>query len=266
MNPDFANPSSIPSIKRLARAIQASDRCKYAQALEIAAQTAGHSTFHAAMSAAQTAPPLPRHSISIINRWRDTRAQEMGTVELEMTISQPLTSLVKPHQMVGRLGGYQLMGDKTLVGKDVIHAAESTAKWFSAKAGRAVQFMDATGLKPSKKYRFVWPDDDTNNRIPGADHYVVWYDPERKKYVITDEPYHGSIRRNDHERTAWCRKHGYDLQPVDWAGMHNPSPDNIGGTVLYLIAKETDNIPLQQLAEKANALCKPMRRRSEDHK
>jgi hypothetical protein len=258
VNPDFSAPSSIPSIKRLARAIQGVEGCKYSDALETAAQRAGHPTFHAAMIAAKASSSLPQYPVTLIEHWRDVDAKEAGVMELTLAISQPLTCLVKPHQMEGRLGAYKIAGADRLVSQVTIHGRETTARWFVARAGRVLQFMDATGLKPSKKHRNIWPKDDTNLGMPGADHYVVWYHPELRQHVITDEPYHGSVRRNDIDRTEWCERFGYVMQPVEWPGMHNPHPGNVGGTVLYLIAKAADQVPLEALAKKANALPSPV--------
>ena len=255
MNPHFARPVSIPSIKRLARAVQAVEGCKYSDALDAAAQRAGHSSFYAATQALKSAIPRAGHSITIIDHWRDVDAREWGVVNLTLQLSEPLSSLVKPHHLQGRLGAYKIIGGDTLAGQITIGGRESTAKWFTARAGRCLQFMDATGLKPCKK-RYFWPSGDHDKRIPGADHYVIWYHPELKKHVITDEPYHGHVRNNDPERIEWCHRHGYDMEAVKWGGMHNPAPE--GGTVLYLIAKAEDNVPLRELARLANQLPEPV--------
>lgn len=252
MNPDFARPSSIPSIKRLARAIQAAEGCKYSDALNAAAQRAGHASFHAAIHASSCPAPTARHSVTIIDHWRDIDAKEAGVVELTLQLSHPLRDLVRPHHLQGRLNAYKIIGTDTLAGQITIGGRESTAKWFAARTGRCLQFMDATGLKPSRKHSNIWPDDDTDKRVPGADHYVVWYHPELETHVISDEPYHGHVRHHDPERRQWCDEHGYVIEPVTWAGMHNPAPD--GGTVLYLIAKAADRKIVRRLAELANQL------------
>ena len=258
MNPDFDNPSSVASIKRLARAIRSVEGRKYSDALEAAAHRAGHASFQAAVRSADTRKSRATHRATIIEYWRDWTAKEAGNVKLTVELSQPLSSLVKQHQLEGRLSNFRIVGTDTLDGRTTLGCGESTAKWFAARAARCLQFMDATGLKPCRKHRNIWPNDDSSKRIPDADHFATWYHPQLKAYVITDEPYHGYPRPEHAERRQWCEKYGYDLEPVKWRGMHNPSPGSVGGTVLYLIAKATDGVPLHRLAELANQLPDPI--------
>lgn len=256
MNPDFESPTSVASIKRLARAISSSTGRKYSHALEIAAQRGGYDSFRDARHSKSAV--LPTYPVTIIEYWRDATAKEAGTVKLELTLTQPLPQLVKPHHLNGRLGNFRLIDGDTLDRRTTLGCRESTAKWFAARAARTLQFMDATGLKPCTKGSGIWPQRDINKRVPGGDHCVTWYHPELKQYVATDEPYHGELRPDDPERKAWCAKHGYDIEPVTWGGMHNPGARNVGGTRLYLIAKTADDVPLRALAEAADRLPPPI--------
>jgi len=257
MNPNFQSPGSVASIKRLARAISSSTGQKYSDALEIAAERGGYNSFHDAVHSTSSAV-VGKHSVTIVEYWRDASAKEAGTVKLEMKLNQPLPQLVKPHHLDGRLANFRLVNHDTLDGRTTLNCQESTAKWFAARTARTLQFMDATGLKPCAKDSGIWPQRDINSRIPDGDHCVTWYHPELKKYVATDEPYHGVLRPDDPERRAWCEKYGYVLQPVIWGGMHNPDPGNVGGTRLYLIAKAADNVPLNTLAATLNRLPPPV--------
>ena len=106
MNPDFDSPSSIPSMKRLAKAIQRAQGCKYLDALDIAASRAGYPSFEVARRA--VACRSNEHVIEIIDHWRDSDSREAGTVRLTLKLSQPLNALLKPHHLDGRLSAYKI--------------------------------------------------------------------------------------------------------------------------------------------------------------
>ncbi|TIX18813.1 MAG: hypothetical protein E5V35_34290, partial [Mesorhizobium sp.] len=83
-------------------------------------------------------------------------------------------------------------------------------------AARVLQFMDITGLRPSKAR--VEPRGGYSARLPGHDHGSVWFDPVAKHHVGADEPYSGSALSKMAERDAWARQHNWSLAKPDWAG------------------------------------------------
>lgn len=102
-----------------------------------------------------------------------------------------------------------------VVGKD-----ESGVRERLATMKRAIEFMDATELKPSEAWSQIFRKYGSY-RIEGMDHTCVWRDSE-KRYVVTTEPYLG--RRDAVPKlTAWCEKHGWRLAIArNGLGIWNP--------------------------------------------
>jgi hypothetical protein len=74
-----------------------------------------------------------------------------------------------------------------------------------AKMRRAIEFMDATRLRPSKAWvRLFGHYPERGPR--GMDHTAVWRDEDRF-YVVTTEPYLGASTAREIE--AWCQQHDW---------------------------------------------------------
>lgn len=245
-------PSSIPSIKRLAKEIKSALGIPHHEALNLASRAGGFESFpHAkntiARSNSKLRPLLP-YRIIVSAPWRNPQTREYGIEKIGVNLSQSLSQLVKPHHMIGRLGGNIWLPDE--VRDEHRGYSIENARWGILRTARCLQFMDATGLKPSNS-RKEWPKRSAENRIPGSDHSVIWYYPPEKVFVTTDEPYHGPEEQRVAERQAWCEKFGYVRILSDWLGMHNPG--KIGGTRLYLISKAAHEPLLKSIASKLEA-------------
>lgn len=79
-----------------------------------------------------------------------------------------------------------------------------------------VAFMDATELLPSKAFVSLFPD---FGQDAGLDHHCVWRTADAK-YVVSNEPYRGSSKREGTKR--WCEANGWSYRELPKSiGMHN---------------------------------------------
>jgi hypothetical protein len=74
-----------------------------------------------------------------------------------------------------------------------------------ATARRAINFMDATGLKTSRAWSSIF----RGNTPYGLDHTQVWRD-ENKRIIITTEPYFASDGKIE-KLTKWCKDNEWRL-------------------------------------------------------
>lgn len=227
-----SNQISIRKIKRRAKKLKAQLDLPYHQTLNLASQEAGLKDYSHVIRSKQSIAAR-QYTVRIIETWRDPYSRQSGSVSLSLELPLPLRELVKEHHLQGRLSGMRFAGETHLQGQ-VSAQSEQIARWYACRAARSLQFMAATGLRPSSKHRYVWPKDDINLAVPGRDHYAVWYHPALRLHFITDEPYASRAVRDYPDREAWCLANGYKMGRAEWRGMHQVDGDR--GTVLFLLA------------------------------
>lgn len=80
-------------------------------------------------------------------------------------------------------------------------------------ARRSINFMDSTGLRPSRAWRSIF----SGLEPVGLDHTCVWRD-ELKNIIVTTEPYSGNQEKIS-KLTDWCNRN-------EWQMIR--APNNIG--------------------------------------
>ncbi|MER9357894.1 DUF5623 domain-containing protein [Mesorhizobium sp. M0514] len=237
-------PSSIEGIKRLAKAISKRDSISHSKALDMASQVSGVGNFqHARRSLTdRSAQASPAWNVVYISTfWRDGQTRTSGRETIRVSISKPLDELLKPSQYryAHKLGSFRRHASDHVIDEYRPDSA-SAALERACGAARVLQFMDITGLQPSKAE--VERGAVYSARLRERDHASAWYDPVAKHHVGADEPYAGSVASKVAERDAWTRQHNWSLAGPEWAGMYYPE-----GCELYLYADSSKGYSLDGL-------------------
>ncbi len=259
MSSEAIRPSTLDGIKRLAKSLKVERGIQHVRALDEAAHSAGFQNFRHARNAIRAggtaAPAHPGHRVFITVYWRDRKAGSDGRETLTIRLTVPLVELITP----AHLGNHRALVYFRTEGPDhlarqTLTQSQSQARRAACAAARALQFMDATKLRPSKSHSRAYPGGRSTNAVPGQDHGSIWYDRASKRYLLADEPYERSVDRRSTERAAWAERHGFTILKPEWPGMYNPD----GGTRLYLIADADKGILLKPLAAALDSLPKPI--------
>jgi hypothetical protein len=256
MSNEAIRPSSLEGIKRLAKSIKTERGIQHVHALDAAAQLGGFQNFRHAKNALHSrVSPDKRHPVFLTVYWKDREKGGTGRETLTITLSVPWGDLITPAQFKYErtLSDFRSEGPDHLA-RSSMAQSQSQARSAACAAARALHFMDATKLRPSKSYRKAYPDGRPGNVVPGHDHTSIWYDRESKRYLLVDEPYELAAESKVAERTAWAQRHGFDIVKPEWAGMYNPD----GGTRLYLVADAKKGIPLEPVTAALNRLPAPI--------
>lgn len=166
--------------------------------------------------AKQAPGPVSGYAITIYEFWFD-RARGRGNESRTFLLDKPLSELVKPHQLSGYLGGAKLSDDSTIIGYGNSHSREQ-ARLEICRVARALQFMSATGLRPSRSGR-CYPKGDQDNRPPGSDHDHGWYHPATRSFLLTEEPYPGRHQSHAEARKVWAQKYGWETVQSPWGSI-----------------------------------------------
>lgn len=239
--------ATLNGIKRAAIKLKRRTGMKHNEALEQIAREAGFTDYHAATVAYVAVPEVPGYAITIDEFWLDRSAGTRGKESRTFMLPKPLGDLVKSHQLSGYLGGTKI-SELGLIGYGHSHS-QAQARSEICRIARTLQFMAATGLKPSRGGR-CYPKSDQSYRPPGADHDHGWYDPVTRSFLLTEEPYPGRHQRSAEARKVWAAKHGWETVQSHWGSMYGH------GTELYLTAK-AGGINLAGLARRLAALPAP---------
>lgn len=249
MSSEAIRPSTLDGIKRLAKSLKTERGIQHVRALDDAAQAAGFQNFRHASKVLRTAPKPERlphgYSIFLTACWKDREVGASGRETLAISLSALWGELITPLQLQNHraLMDFRSEGPDHLAHEHLLRT-QSEARRAVCAAARALHFMDATKLRPSKSHSRAFPGGRSSNAIPGRDHYSVWYDPETKRYLFVDEPYEKAVESRVQEREAWAKQHGFAIVKPEWVGMYAPDV----GSRLYLVADETKGIPLQPIA------------------
>lgn len=223
--------ATLNGIKRAAIKLKRRTGMSHGGALEQIARNAGYRDYFSARQAyaEQASGRISSYAITIYEFWSDRAAGTRGNESRTFLLDKPLCELVKPHQLSGYLGGAKLSGDNTIIGYGDSRSREQ-ARLEICRTARALQFMSATGLKPSRGGR-CYPKGDQNNRPPGTDHDHGWYHPPTRSFLLTEEPYPGRHQSHAEARKIWAQKHGWETVLSPWGSIYG------FGTELYLTAK-----------------------------
>lgn len=259
MSSESIRPSTMDGIKRLAKSLKIERGIQHTQALDAAAQAAGFQNFRHAGNVLRAAPQTqrsrPGHSVFLTSYWKDRDGGETGRETLTTSLSVPWGDLITPLQLQNHraLADFHTEGPDHLA-REHLQSSQSAARRAVCAAARALHFMDATKLRPSKSYSRAFPSGRSSNAVPGRDHYSIWYDRQTKRYLFADEPYESAVEGKEKERDTWAKEHGFTIVKPEWAGMYAPDV----GSRLYLIADESKGISLQPIAAALDKLPSPI--------
>ncbi|MED5530716.1 MAG: DUF5623 domain-containing protein [Pseudomonadota bacterium] len=260
MSSEAIRPSTLDGIKRLAKSFKTKRGIQHTKALDDAAQIAGFQNFRHARNLLRNIPKQGerQHAVQCVfltAYWRDRKNGGSGRETLTIQLTVPWGDLITPTQFRWHRGlaGYHAEGPDHLVVETLL-SSQSAARRLVCETGRALQFMDATKLRPSRGHSRAYPDGDSSKGIPGRDHYSVWYEPETKRYLFVDEPYEEDTKRIAGQRRDWASQYGFSILRPEWPGMYAPDL----GSRLYLVAHDSKGVPLQPIAAALDKLPTPI--------
>lgn len=193
MSSEAIRPSTIDGIKRLAKSLKIEQSIQHAQALDAAAQAAGFQNFRHAGNVLRAAPKMershPGHRVFLTSYWKDRDGGATGRETLSIWLSVLWSDLITPLQLQNHraLADFRAEGPDQLA-REHLQSSQSAARRAVCAAARALQFMDATKLRPSKSHSRAFPGGRSSNAVPGRDHYSIWYD--WRYYVYVRMPVH----------------------------------------------------------------------------
>lgn len=265
MSSDNIRPSTLAGIKSLARTLKKERGLKHMEALDVASVRAGFQNLkHAQKELANTGSsnsspnPLSGYPLFLTCYWNDRRSGKSGRETLRIELPKPWAAIITPAQMkiLPRGLAYFRNSGPDHLSRTAISDSQSNARGHVCAAARMMQFMAATGIRPSEAHSRVYPRGSSSNRIPGMDHPSVWYDPQSKCHLLADEPYEKAAESKREEREQWARQHGFAVIRPKWPGMYAPHHFN-GGSRLYLIANETKGGVPQSILDALDSLPTP---------
>lgn len=259
MSSEDIRPSTLDGIKRLAKALKVERGVRHLQALDDAARAAGYQNFRHAGNVLRSHPtpraPRSRHRVYLTTYWKDKQSDSSGRETLTLDISCLWGDLITPAQLVNHraLVHFRAEGPDHLAREQLLRT-QSEARRAVCAAARALQFMEATRLRPSKSHSRAFPGGRSMNAIPGRDHCSIWYDRDTKRYLFVDEPYEEAAKGKLAERQAWAQEHGFLVVKPAWPGMYAPDV----GSRLYLVADAAKGVPLEPVAAALDQLPPPI--------
>ena len=254
MTSNFPAPSTIGGIKRLAKQLKRqSKHLSHLAALDMASRQAKFENFkHAHRTLKNQQRILSNLSVYLVAYWYDKNERRAGREVLETSLSKPLSELGTRHLF--RRGSYIgrfRQANSDLFVKDELSASQESARTNILAAARTLHFMDATGLIPNKRTLDVYPNQDLNNGIPGADHTSSWWDPNADQCIVIDEPYPNAT--STQERTAWAESHSWHLGVPKWEGLYYP-----GMTKAYVATDASRGYDFDALMVKIEGISKAL--------
>ena len=240
-NIEGLTPTTIDGVKRLAKRLKKARGLKHAVALDRAAIQAGFQDYR---HACQAGPALPAFEVRITGHFSEDGNRK--TIVTHVRLGRGVRSFLRPQDIrhCERFHNMSILSDDHLEAY-FGRSTESYVRHCMAKTARALQFMDATGLKPSSAQIYPRHAYGPGHRLPRQDHAITWRDPETKALVMTDEPY-GHVDRVDGERDVWARQNGYTIRGLDWGGTYFPE----GGAVCDLVSHAKKGLPVEMILKR----------------
>lgn len=234
-----ASPSTIDGIKRKAKSVGRQKQIPHLMALDVVAQQSGYESFHHARRSLQrTEDGPPRHSIFISAYWRDTSTKPVsaGLEVLEIMLPRPLMHFLSKHQCsyARNLEGFFIEYSDHLEMRANTES-QDRAKERLIRAALALQFIEATGLRPAKNQRQRSMMKKVNE-LPSTDHASKWVSEIAGQWLVLDEPYKRVTQGSKLEaREAWVAANDLHWARLDWNGLYNP-----GQAVPHLLTNNPD--------------------------
>lgn len=241
MNTKPLRPTSTASLKRLAHGLKKHRELNQSEAMEHAAILTGYRNLREAQLAfGETLAS----SVLITAHFYD----EIGrrTLETRVPLSRHLRSFLRPkHLQI--CDHFEKM---SMVAEDHIEAEfnqlqESFVRHRIAQVARTLQFMDATGLKPSDEEIYGHPTFCKQQRIPEQDHATTWMAPKTGVLVMMDEPYDhvDHINQIAQRRKDWAQSNGFVVRRLNWGGTYRPEQ----GSVCDLVSRVGQGVFIDQI-------------------
>ena len=220
------SPSTVDGIKRKAKSVGRQKQIPYLMALDAVAQQSGYENFHHARRLLQrTEGGSPGHSIFISTYWRDTSTNPVsaGLEVLEIKLPRPLMHFLTKHQCsyARNLEGFFIEYSDHLEMRSNTESQER-AKERLIRAALALQFIEATGLRPvtNQLQRSMMK---KANELPSTDHASKWVSEIAGQWLVLDEPYKQVTQGSKLEtRETWVAANGLHWAKLDWHGLYNP--------------------------------------------
>lgn len=235
---------TLAGLKSLAKKIEAEQDLPRHRALDLAAR---HGGFGGYIEAKRKLPDKrrPPSRITIRQDWWGYESKDGGTAEIGLDLHTPLLKLIRPHHLTGYFGACRLRSPEIIERSGQQRHADET-QWYIGRIARALQFMDATGLKPSDARR-RYPGGDWDCRPPVADHDHSWYDPDTRMHLLSTEPYPGRSEQNAKAQAKWESRHGWATFFVNWGGIYG------NGTELILCCPQAHVETLKRIVAQLEA-------------
>lgn len=248
-------PTTIDGIKRLAKTIAKLDGVPHAVGLDRASIRAGYANYTNArrvLASSTTAIP-PSFKIYISVWWRDPKTKARGTEIVEVSLPKSLDEIVETRHFKNARGLWNFKRwASDLIVCQTNPQSEDGAISAACTAARTLQFMAATGLKPSKSDAL--PGGGGTGRLPGRDHCSSWFDPATKKKVTLDEPYAAAVSDRQQERADWGDRNNWQIVKSAWGGIYYPD----GGSELYLLSDHKKGAALEPIEAVLSTLGAPV--------
>jgi hypothetical protein len=126
--------------------------------------------------------------------------------------------LVKPHHLVDSLAGCTIEGDLAMRSEGFMRDRRDSVDDLG-KLARTLQFIDRTGLTPSRA-RKCYPKGNWDNRAPIADHDSCWYDAAARVHILVTQPYPGRASSHSDEQAAWDERHDWCTLQTNWGSVY----------------------------------------------
>ncbi|SOC24605.1 DUF5623 domain-containing protein [Thalassospira xiamenensis] len=247
-------PSSIESIKRLAKKWQKAEGLPYHKALDKASQIASYQNYAHAISKLNRVPTIRNapHPLFLTVYWEDRRTHSHGRETLKISLTKPFLDICSKSEMKRTRELYLLRcaAEDHLVADGIANAQDS-ARELICKAVRSIRFMEATGLKPSKSADLRPLNKKHDSEPPRSDHVTTWIDPSARQLIMVDEPYLDPVV--DEDRRTWATQRGWHLEASTWPGMYFPY-----NCALFVTTDASKGYDFGALMKKINSLPKPM--------
>ncbi len=244
-------PSSLVSIKRLAKQMKKAEGIPHHKALDKASRIASFENYKHARSRLENGRGtwMPNQLFFTVY-WEDRKQRTNGRETLQTTLSKPFLEVCSKSELrrTPRAEWFRCVAEDHLV-VDSVRVSQDEARRLICKAVRTIQFMDGTGLKPPK-VSDGFPLG-AGERIPRSDHVTDWIDPSSGQLILIDEPYLDPVV--DDDRSAWAKHRNWHLEVSSWPGMYFPHQ-----APLFAATDASTGYDFAALMAKINALPLPV--------
>lgn len=230
-------PTSITGIKRLGNRLKKTAQIPLSQALDRAAIQAGYDSYTAAVAALRHEP---WRTVRLVAHCKDGTTPVRLVTHVRLRASPRKIATIKQLQCNSHLGSMIHMTDD-LVAIWALDRKPDSAGRLLSRLGRLLQFMDATGLKPTRA-AFKMPDRRPgHDLLPGRDHERKWIDPSTRKMLTMDQPY----MSNQADAAIWAERvaagdeRNLDLVRMSWGSIHADE----AGTIADLVSVRGNGYP-----------------------